>query len=224
MEIESAARVYASLGDPVRLRIVEELRLGDRQPGELAELVDLGSNLLAHHLGVLEKAGVIHRRASIGDRRERYVVLNPATLESLEQRPRLAAGSVLFICTHNSARSQFAQALTTEASGLVAQSAGTEPAARVHVHAVRVGLENGIDLRGRVPRRIESVRGTPDLVVTVCDSARQTEIPIPAPRLHWSVPDPVVRGGLADFRAAFTEIKERVERLVEGIGEGSQRR
>ena len=72
---ERRAAVHAALGEPVRLAIVDRLGPGDASPGELAEAVGLGSNLLAHHLKVLEEAGVIRRVRSEGDRRRSYVQL-----------------------------------------------------------------------------------------------------------------------------------------------------
>lgn len=73
--IERRAAVHAALGDPVRLAIVDRLVTGDASPGELAGDAGLGSNLLAHHLEVLQDAGVILRSRSEGDRRRSYVQL-----------------------------------------------------------------------------------------------------------------------------------------------------
>ncbi len=75
MSIERRAAVHAALGEPVRFAIVDQLGPGDASPGELAEAVGLASNLLAHHLKVLEGAGVIRRVRSEGDRRRSYVQL-----------------------------------------------------------------------------------------------------------------------------------------------------
>lgn len=73
--IARRAAIHAALGEPVRLIIVDRLGPGDASPGELADLVGLGSNLLAHHLNVLQEAGVIRRVRSEGDRRRSYVQL-----------------------------------------------------------------------------------------------------------------------------------------------------
>ena len=69
-----AAR-HAALGDPVRLTIVDELGMSDRSPVELRSMVAIESNLLAHHLDVLESVGMIRRSKSSGDGRRRYVHL-----------------------------------------------------------------------------------------------------------------------------------------------------
>src|SRR6476646_229586 len=73
--VERRAAVHAALGEPVRLTIVDRLGPGDVSPGELAAAVGLGTNLLAHHLKVLEQAGVIRRVRSEGDKRRSYVQL-----------------------------------------------------------------------------------------------------------------------------------------------------
>src|SRR5215207_10068873 len=101
--VERRAAVHAALGDPARLAVVDELLLGDRSPGELAAALGLASNLLAHHLHVLEAAGVIGRTRSEADRRRTYVRLIPAALAVLAPAVRLDAPRVVFVCTHNSA-------------------------------------------------------------------------------------------------------------------------
>src|SRR5579862_7215453 len=85
------AAVHAALSDPSRLRITDTLLAGDASPSELAALLGMPSNLLAHHLHVLEQAGVITRRRSEGDRRRTYLQLVPATLDSLAVTPGRAA-------------------------------------------------------------------------------------------------------------------------------------
>jgi protein-tyrosine-phosphatase/DNA-binding transcriptional ArsR family regulator len=90
--IARRAAVHAALGESVRLAIVDRLSPGDASPGELAELVGLGSNLLAHHLKVLQEAGVIRRVRSEGDRRRSYVQL---CLDDPMVRAAAAAGRSL---------------------------------------------------------------------------------------------------------------------------------
>lgn len=213
MELNERAALHAALGDPARLRMVEELLLSDRTFRELAEAAGLAGNAAAHHLAVLEEAGLISRRRSDGDRRRRYVQLRPERLHGLMVPPAIDAESVLFICTHNSARSQFAAALWQRRTGRGAASAGSQPASRVHPRAVETAADYGLDLHRAVPRGYESVAERPDLVVSVCDLAHEAAPGFRAPMLHWSVPDPVARGTTAAFRSAFAEIAERVEAL-----------
>ena len=119
------AEVHAALGDPVRLAIADLLVCSDRSPGEIASLMGLASNLLAHHLGVLEAAGVVQRSASASDGRRKYVRLAIADLAAFLGQPR-PPDHVLFLCTRNSARSQLAAALWTARTGYPATSAGTD--------------------------------------------------------------------------------------------------
>jgi protein-tyrosine-phosphatase len=214
MNIGERARVHAALGDRHRLRIVDELLLSDRSFQELSRLVGLPGNAAAHHLGVLESAGLIERRVSEGDHRRRYVTLRQDRLAGLVAAPAARPKAVLFVCTHNSARSQFAAALWRYRTGAVAESAGTDPAQRVHPKAVHAAQDLGLDLHDATPKGYDQLSIAPDLVVSVCDRAHESGLPFEAPSLHWSVPDPVRTGTARAFQSAFADLGERVERLV----------
>src|SRR6266568_4416489 len=110
-EVRRRAAVHAALAEPARLAVVDELLVGDRSPGELAEALGLPSNLVAHHLKVLAEAGVVARSRSEADRRRTYLRLVPEALAELVPAAVLTAPRVIFVCTHNSARSQLAAAL-----------------------------------------------------------------------------------------------------------------
>lgn len=213
MELEERARVHAALGDPHRLAMVDALWASDLTPSELAELTGLSSNLLAFHLDALEDADLISRHRSQGDRRRRYVTLRPDRLLDLGAGAPIPEGPVLFVCTHNSARSQLAAALWQRRTGGVAASAGTEPAERVHPLAAAVAARHGLDMSGLTPRSYEHAESDPALVVSVCDRARESGLPFASPLVHWSVPDPA-GGKRADFERAFAMIAERVDRLA----------
>ena len=214
MELDKRTRIHAALGDPERLRIVDDLTLSDRSVTELAELVQMPGNLLAHHLEVLEMAGLIRRRVSEGDRRRRYVVLEHDVVARLIAEDSKPIRNVLFVCTHNSARSQFAAALWRQQSDRPVQSAGSEPAANVHPLAIKIAAEFGIDLSRARPSGYESIHGTSALIVSVCDRAREIGLPKARRHLHWSVPDPVLEGTAGAFRSAFARINERVNLLA----------
>ncbi len=210
------AAIHRALGDERRLAVVDALRLSDRTPGELAELTGLGSNLVAFHLGVLEEVGLIERTASEGDARRRYVRLRVATLAELGAAPGLVADEVLFICTQNAARSQLAAALWERATGRPAGSAGQQPAPAVHPLAVATAARHGIDLSAARPQGYDAVVTAPDLVVSVCDRAREAGPPFAAPTLHWSVPDPIA-GGPEEFEAAYRELAVRIDLLASSV-------
>jgi protein-tyrosine-phosphatase len=121
---------------------------------------------------------------------------------------------VLFVCTHNSARSQFAAALWQARTEAIADSAGTDPAGRVHPTAVTAAAAFGLDLADRVPKGYDAVDLVPDIVVSVCDRAHEAAMPFDAPQLHWSIPDPVRAGTASAFRSAFASISDRIDRLA----------
>jgi arsenate reductase len=131
---------------------------------------------------------------------------------------------VLLLCTGNSCRSQMAEGLVNHDLGgrWEAHSAGTAPAAVVHPLAVRAMAEAGIDIAGAVPRHVDTLVGESwDLVVTVCDAAREScpVFPHPVEQLHVSFPDPALATGsdeerLAVFRTVRDDIRVRLVALL----------
>src|ERR1700729_1483518 len=115
-ELERRAAVHAALADPARLAITDALADGDASPSDLAGMLAMPSNLLAHHLRVLEGAGIVARHRSEGDRRRSYLRLLPGSLDTLAGPPTRVARRVLFVCTANSARSHLAAALWRQTS------------------------------------------------------------------------------------------------------------
>jgi ArsR family transcriptional regulator, arsenate/arsenite/antimonite-responsive transcriptional repressor / arsenate reductase (thioredoxin) len=211
--LEDRAAVYAALGDPARLAIVDALSVSDRSPVELRRALDMESNLLAHHLDVLERVGLIERSRSSGDGRRRYVHLRLGALAPLGREPRVPVGRALFVCTANAARSQLAAALWRDLTGKPATSAGTHPAERTHPRAIAAARRAGLDLGDATPRHLDQVRSRPALVVTVCDRAHEALDPGPD-WLHWSVPDPVSAGTTAAFDRAVDELRGRIAALT----------
>ncbi|MFG1708381.1 helix-turn-helix domain-containing protein [Nonomuraea sp. M3C6] len=216
-DIIRRAAIHAALGDPVRLAMVDALLLGDRSPGELGETFGLSSNLLAHHLKVLEEAGLVVRARSEADRRRSYVRLVPDVLAGLTPAASapMAAGRVVFVCTRNSARSQLAAALWQSRSRLPATSAGTHPATRVHARALATARHHHLSLDPHATAHISDTIRTGDLVVAVCDNAY--EHLTARPPLHWSVPDPVTADTDDAFERAFTDLAGRVDRLATAL-------
>ena len=127
---------------------------------------------------------------------------------------------VLFLCTHNSARSQMAEGLLRDLAGarFEVASAGTE-ARGVHPCATRAMAELGIDLGGHASKTVDRFVGEVwDYVITVCDSAREAcpFFPAGGRRLHWSFADPSAAAGseeerLAEFRRVRDQIRTRLQ-------------
>lgn len=206
--IAARAQVFAALGDPVRLAVAEELVRSDRSPGDLITMTGLSSALLAHHLDVLENAGVIERFPSRADGRKRFVRLVSAHRGLLTRQH--VKGRVVFVCTHNSARSQLAAALWTARTGFEGDSAGTRPSASIHPLAAKAAARVGLDLSSRRPRDFSAVSTAGATVITVCDQARDQLEPS-RKILHWSLPDPAERATAAAFDRTLEDLRERIE-------------
>jgi protein-tyrosine-phosphatase len=211
-DVAARAAVHAALADPARLQIADALAAGDASPSELAAMLAMPSNLVAHHLNVLEQAGLLARRRSEGDRRRSYLQLIPGPLDSLAGPPARTARRVLFVCTANSARSHLAAALWRRASDVPSASAGTHPAPAIHAGAIAAAGRHHLPLRRLRPRHLSQVQQDGDLIVTVCDRARE-ELG-PAAAMHWSVPDPVPAGDPGSFDAALAELSHRIQRFA----------
>ena len=127
---------------------------------------------------------------------------------------------VLFLCTHNSARSQMAEGYLRHLGGseLEVASAGTE-ARGVNPLAVRAMAEDGIDLSGHTSKTLDRfVRDRWDHVVTVCDGANDAcpVFPGAVQRLHWSFDDPSsARGTEAERLAVFRRVRDEIRARIE---------
>lgn len=132
-----------------------------------------------------------------------------------------AAKRVLFLCTHNSARSQMAEGLLRELGGerFEAHSAGTEATA-VRPLAISAMREIGIDISAQRSKTLDRYLGTPfDVVVTVCDDAREACPVFPGAKdqRHWSLPDPSQANGNEEHRlAVFRQVRDELRRRIEG--------
>ena len=132
---------------------------------------------------------------------------------------------VLFLCTHNSARSQMAEGFLRAMAGdrFEAGSAGTEKTS-VNPLAIRVMAELGIDLGGHTSKLYADVASRAwDYLITVCDDANERcpWVPGSVKRLHWSFPDPSRATGseeerLAVFRRVRDQIQERLTDWLRG--------
>ena len=126
---------------------------------------------------------------------------------------------VLFLCTHNSCRSQMAEGLLRHHGEKQFEvfSAGTSPS-RVHPMAVEVMEEKGIDLTGQRSKSIDEFLGQGfNLIVTTCDDARETcpVFPGQAEMLHWGLEDPAEADGPREqILKVFRRIRNELEKLI----------
>ena len=206
------------------------------------------ANLVSYHLRRLRDQALVRERRSAADGRDVYYSLDLDRLRGLYFRtgetlhPGLApnpsgtaeasrAGGerptrVLFLCSHNSARSQMAEAILRHLAGdrVEVASAGTV-ATRIHPLAVAVMTEDGLAFQGQRSKHVDELTGQQfDYVITVCDNAREACPVFPgAPEhIHWSIADPsTVEGSeavkLRAFRNAAEELTTRIRYLVVAI-------
>ncbi len=126
---------------------------------------------------------------------------------------------VLFLCTHNSARSQMAEGLLKHYGGNRYEvfSAGTSPS-RVHPMTVEVMAERGIDLTGQRSKSIDEFLGQDfDFIITTCDDAKNRcpVFPGRGEMLHWDVEDPAAAEGTKEEGLkAFRRVRDELEELI----------
>lgn len=253
METTGAALAFSTLGHPDRLAVFRLLmRFAPRgvRPTEMAQALGLKANTLSHHLADLTAAGLV---AVERQGRSLYYSVALDTTEALigylaldvgRGRPQFTAPmrapqedrimpdktyNVLFICSGNSARSIFAEALLRDLGGprFHAYSAGTNPNSSLNPVALQVLARNDHaveDLRSKHISEFQQ-HGAPvmDFVFTVCDTAAAEECP-PWPGQpitgHWGVPDPVKATGTEAekgivFARTYGALRRRIATFVE---------
>ncbi len=130
---------------------------------------------------------------------------------------------VLFICTHNSARSQMAEGFLNHLYGeyYEAYSAGTTPS-KVNPYAIKVMEEVGIDISTHYSKRLDDFINKPfDYVITVCDKAKQTCPYFPGGKslLHKSFEDPAQAKGIeADIISVFRKVRDEIKDWIKSFG------
>ena len=246
MESSHAAQAFLALGHAGRLAVFRLLmRFAPRgvRPTEIATAVGLKPNTLSHHLADLAAAGLVHVRRH---GRSLYYAVDLGTAEALlgylaldagRGRPDLLSSlikerpamhdtdfDVLFICSGNSARSIFAEALLRDLGRgkFQAYSAGTKPNTQLNPFALEVLRRNGHDISGLRSKHIAEFQepGSPamDFVFTVCDTAAAEECP-PWPGQpingHWGMPDPVKATGTeAEQALVFVQTYAALRRRI----------
>jgi protein-tyrosine-phosphatase len=224
--LTSTPPIINLLAHRLRWNIVLALTRSDARVQELVQLLKQPPNLVSYHLKRLRASKLVSEHRSAADGRDVYYSLDLEKLRvmyfasgqrlhpALSQTglQPLASGrtgkrpQVLFLCTHNSARSQMAEAIMRhEAAGRVEVfSAGSEPT-EIHPLAVQVMREMGIEIGEQRAKHLDEFRGQAfDYIVTVCDRVRETcpVFPGDPQQIHWSFEDPVsVNGEERRYRA-----------------------
>lgn len=237
------------LAHEMRWRLVTALAESDRRVQELVELLQRPQNLVSYHLRLLRQSRLVHERRSSADGRDVYYSLDLDRLRALyldsgdALHPALACeqrefGSqdphcgvhqaieeerqpyrVLFLCTHNSARSQLAEGILRATGGPLVSvfSAGSEPG-QVHPLAIRAAAAMQVDISGQRSKHMDEFAGQAfDYVITVCDRVREVcpVFPNDPHRIHWSFPDPAAMAGTEEerYQAFVQTARELTTRL-----------
>lgn len=240
--------ILTLLSHQVRWQLMMALVRSDRRARELVALLKKPQNLVSYHLNRLFSSGLVRKQHSQADGREVYYSLDleralrlyQAAGESLhpafteqpapsEQDEPAQAGErvrVLFLCTHNSARSQIAEGILRTHNGgkFEVFSAGTQ-ATQVHPLAIKAMQEIHIDIGQQHSKNLDAFLGQHfDYVITVCDRAREACPIFPGhpEQIHWSFPDPAEVEGteqqrLKAFREIVVQMNTRIAYLLLSI-------
>jgi ArsR family transcriptional regulator, arsenate/arsenite/antimonite-responsive transcriptional repressor / arsenate reductase (thioredoxin) len=228
------------LAHELRWKLVSALSRSDHRVYELVNILDQPMNLVSYHLKQLRDQQLVTERRSSADGRDVYYSLD---LDVLRTRyfaageaihPALATSDsapldatathlptrVLFLCTHNSARSQMAEGILRHlgVDRVIAFSAGSQPA-DVHPDAVRVLRAIGIDISQQRSKPLDEFANQSfDYIITVCDRVREVcpLFPNDPERIHWSFPDPAA---LEDAAARDWAFQQTARQLTTRIGQ-----
>jgi ArsR family transcriptional regulator, arsenate/arsenite/antimonite-responsive transcriptional repressor / arsenate reductase (thioredoxin) len=241
---EAPPPVLTLLAHDVRWQLLRALALSDYRVQELVNLIGRPLNLVSYHLRQLRSHQLVTERRSSADARDVYYHLDLERLHTLylasgealhpavtdghtQQRPHRDVVSgpparILFLCTHNSARSQMAEGIARSLGGsrVEAFSAGSEPTT-VHPDAIATLEEMGIDISQHVPKHLDQFcEQSFDYIITVCDRVREScpVFPNDPERVHWSFPDPTAidneRDRARQFQAIARELVTRINFLL----------
>ena len=233
------------LAHDIRWRLLLALSHGDYRVEELVKRVKHPHNLVSYHLKRLRSKHLVSERRSSADGRDIYYSLNLEHFRHLyfqagqsvhpalgdpSAQPEVQSANVrtqpirvLFLCTHNSARSQMAEGLLRSLGGDQVEvfSAGSEPSS-IHPLAIKVMSAIGIDVSQQRSKHFNEFIGQNfDYVVTVCDRVREVcpVFPGEPAQIHWSFENPAaVEGDLQTRERAFAvtmqQLKMRIEFLL----------
>jgi protein-tyrosine-phosphatase/DNA-binding transcriptional ArsR family regulator len=229
---------FKALSDETRLAIVRLLALTDLRAGDVVERLQVPANAASYHFKHLRAAGLLRDRRSSLDARDVYYsvdlerlralfeaaggALHPALApveDGVERNPMLDRPlRVLFLCTHNSARSQLAEGIMRQLGRDQVEvfSAGGQPS-EVHPMTVRMLGDLGIDATAHNAKSIHSfLDRTFDYVITVCDRVKEQcpTFPGDPDEIHWSLPDPVAVEEENQRWEAFGRISHELETRI----------
>jgi protein-tyrosine-phosphatase/DNA-binding transcriptional ArsR family regulator len=234
---------FRAFADETRLAIVRLLAVTDLRAGELVDRLHQPQNAVSYHLKHLRSLGLLCDRRSTLDARDIYYRVDLERLQALYAsagealhpgmavqreaneavRPTLDRPlRILFLCTHNRARSQLAEGITRYVAGdqVEVYSAGNEPT-EVHPLTKLMLDALGIDTTRMYSKSMQQFVGQPfEYVITTCDRMRGgPTFPGDPVHIHWSIPDPsVVEGDAAAqyhaFQTACHELFTRIRYLL----------
>ena len=246
---DQAPEFFKLLAHTIRWRLLQLLARSDYNGQELVRLLSQPQNLVSYHLKLLAEHHLVKERRSSADERSIYYSLDLATLRTLyfgagdalhpllaaseteeilvrETVARLAPLRVLFLCTHNSARSQMAEGILRHlgAGHIDVMSAGNHPTT-LHTLAVQACASMHIDISQQRAMHLDELHGlTFDYIITVCDRVREScpTFPGDPEQLHWSFLDPAEAEGseqerLAVFEQTCRELLTRIRYLLLSI-------
>jgi protein-tyrosine-phosphatase len=227
LEVPEILKIVAN---ELRWQIIQYLKHSDYKVSELIERTGAAANQLSYHLAQLRGLDIVKERRSSADSRTIYYSLNVERLQQLFHQagemlhPALSVESVpqaepeslkgpvrvLFLCTHNSARSQMGEALIRHIGKgqIEAFSAGTTVTS-VKPEAIETMRRRGIDISHQKSEHLSDYLDmTFEYVITVCDEAREVcpVFPNGKRQLHWSFADPSSVEDPAERMAAFEQV------------------
>lgn len=240
-DFNSSLEFLKLLAHELRWQLLAALAVGDWRVQELVERVGRPMNLVSYHLAQMRRMSLVQERRSSADARDVYysldlermrdlyaasgAALHPLLGDCAPALPSVTAARpvrVLFLCTHNSARSQMAEALLRQLGGSAVEvfSAGTE-VSTVHPLAIEAMAGLGIDIGGQRSKHLDEFRGQSfDTIITVCDRVRE-ECPVfpgDPEQIHWSFADPAAVTGDPDTqRRAFAETARQLGMRVRHV-------
>ena len=225
------------LANDIRWRLLKALIASDCRVNELVAILQQPMNLISYHLKMMRDNALVNTRRSDADGRDVYYSLDLNRLRQLYLQTgnalhptigvspsivevlRLKHQRILFVCSHNSARSQMAEGLLRHLSQgyLNVSSAGSDPMS-IHPDAVRSMQQIGVDISQQRPRALSDFVGQEfDYVITVCDKAREICPAFPGTgiQLHWGFSDPVIIEDEVERAALFKQIAQQLTTRIE---------